>query len=204
MLWTTSSPSLLPSYWSQPTILSHHHNTPTSYPVQQQNYSHVEPHPVTEPYANVYTPGASPLLSVNTSPYIPHLYPAKAQHVAERSYYSAPPSTGVRQLAFPTPDPSPHLTPSPKILPQTEQAGSINSLMKEIQLRSREPEDQESIGQYSRTNHAAFSQGRMPNNSTQKEKKHVCPQPDCGKTFSQKTHLDIHLRSHSGLKPFVS
>lgn len=204
MLWPTSSSSLLSSYWSQPAILSHHHNTPTSYPVQQQNYSHVEPHPVMEPYANVYTPGASPLLSVNTSPYMPHLYPAKAQHVADRSYYSAPPSTGVRRSAFPTPDPSPHLTPSPKILPQTEQAGSINSLMKEIQIRSREPEDQGSIGQSSMTHHAAFSQEGRLTSSTLKEKKHVCSQPDCGKTFSQKTHLDIHLRSHSGLKPFVS
>ena len=203
VLWPPSSP--WSSYWSQTAILSHHHNTPTSNPVQQQNYSHIEPHQVMEPYANGYTPGASPLLSAHTSPYMPPLYPAKALQVpAERSYYSTPPSTGVRQSAFPTPDPSPHLTPSPKILPQTEQVGSINSLMKEIQLRSREPEEQEFINQSSTSIHPAFSHGGKQTTSIPKEKKHVCSQPDCGKTFSQKTHLDIHLRSHSGLKPFVS
>ena len=28
--------------------------------------------------------------------------------------------------------------------------------------------------------------------------------PNCGKSFAQKTHLDIHNRAHSGEKPFVS
>ena len=28
--------------------------------------------------------------------------------------------------------------------------------------------------------------------------------PDCSKSFYQKTHLEIHIRAHTGAKPFVS
>ena len=36
------------------------------------------------------------------------------------------------------------------------------------------------------------------------KKKYVCDGPNCNKRFSQKTHLQIHARTHSGEKPFVS
>jgi len=37
-----------------------------------------------------------------------------------------------------------------------------------------------------------------------KKRKYTCHMPDCGKSFAQKTHLDIHTRAHTGDKPFVS
>jgi hypothetical protein len=37
-----------------------------------------------------------------------------------------------------------------------------------------------------------------------KKRKYICDTSDCGKSFAQKTHLDIHKRAHTGIKPFVS
>jgi len=36
-----------------------------------------------------------------------------------------------------------------------------------------------------------------------KVRKHHCPMPDCHKSFSQPTHLRIHLRSHTGERPYT-
>lgn len=36
------------------------------------------------------------------------------------------------------------------------------------------------------------------------KKKWVCDGPSCNKSFVQKTHLDIHRRTHTGHKPYVS
>jgi hypothetical protein len=35
------------------------------------------------------------------------------------------------------------------------------------------------------------------------KKRYECLVPGCGKSFFQKTHLDIHSRAHTGDKPFV-
>ncbi|KAI7352424.1 hypothetical protein KC319_g7315 [Hortaea werneckii] len=39
--------------------------------------------------------------------------------------------------------------------------------------------------------------------TTKAKKRHHCDLPGCGKTFTQKTHLNIHLRAHTGSKPFL-
>ncbi|EME42868.1 hypothetical protein DOTSEDRAFT_72344 [Dothistroma septosporum NZE10] len=35
------------------------------------------------------------------------------------------------------------------------------------------------------------------------KKRYECNVPDCGKAFYQKTHLEIHTRAHTGIKPFL-
>ncbi|KAK8257467.1 hypothetical protein IWZ00DRAFT_13512 [Phyllosticta capitalensis] len=47
---------------------------------------------------------------------------------------------------------------------------------------------------------------KAPSNSNKpslKPKKYRCDVPKCEMSFSQKTHLDIHMRKHTGHKPFV-
>lgn len=38
---------------------------------------------------------------------------------------------------------------------------------------------------------------------TKPKKRYQCDVPDCGKAFYQKTHLEIHTRAHTGIKPFM-
>lgn len=39
--------------------------------------------------------------------------------------------------------------------------------------------------------------------SKQLKKRYMCSVPGCGKSFCQKTHLEIHTRAHTGMKPFL-
>lgn len=41
-------------------------------------------------------------------------------------------------------------------------------------------------------------EGSMERNFRSAKRKYVCTLPSCGKTFAQKTHLEIHTRAHSG------
>jgi hypothetical protein len=51
----------------------------------------------------------------------------------------------------------------------------------------------------------ASQQDRVPVATSQKpRRKYECTLPHCRKSFFQKTHLDIHMRAHTGDKPFVS
>ncbi len=45
---------------------------------------------------------------------------------------------------------------------------------------------------------------QMQATSPKGKKRYECDIAGCGKGFSQKTHLDIHMRAHTGHKPFVS
>ena len=43
----------------------------------------------------------------------------------------------------------------------------------------------------------------LPQRRLRPRKKYQCSIPSCAKIFFQKTHLDIHVRAHTGQKPFV-
>ena len=42
----------------------------------------------------------------------------------------------------------------------------------------------------------------VPSNSSFR-RRYLCDVPSCSKVFTQKTHLDIHIRAHTGYKPYV-
>lgn len=50
---------------------------------------------------------------------------------------------------------------------------------------------------------ASPSDGTVQYARNGKVRRHYCHMPDCNKAFSQPTHLKIHLRSHTGEKPYT-
>ena len=56
---------------------------------------------------------------------------------------------------------------------------------------------------YGPEHHVRARNSRFEHTGFRARKKYQCNVPSCGKIFFQKTHLDIHVRAHTGYKPFV-
>ena len=68
----------------------------------------------------------------------------------------------------------------------------IDVLMRAIQ--SKAPNEQRPTEEPVQPKHSTLNKSR---------KRYLCELPGCGKSFYQKTHLEIHTRAHTGAKPFV-
>ncbi|KAF2261193.1 zinc finger protein-like protein OZF [Lojkania enalia] len=89
----------------------------------------------------------------------------------------------------------------------------VDTLMKAIQAKQKPNQPPPSPPKVSQTpkQHAtdvAVSSYSIQEEGTPKavmkpKKRYHCSLPDCGKSFYQKTHLDIHTRAHTGVKPFL-
>lgn len=76
----------------------------------------------------------------------------------------------------------------------------VDVLMRAIQGKTQQPQAQQS----QQPTRAVVDSPIDSRVTEQKDKKrYLCDAPDCNKSFYQKTHLEIHKRAHTGIKPFV-
>jgi hypothetical protein len=91
----------------------------------------------------------------------------------------------------------------------TNFATDVDTLMRAIQAKqTNSPQSLEPKVRYSMP-HLSFCIFNLKQEEeikvTQKpRKRYQCTVPNCNKSFYQKTHLEIHIRAHTGAKPFVS
>jgi hypothetical protein len=79
----------------------------------------------------------------------------------------------------------------------------IDTLMRAIQSKQNpEPQPQPQLQKIGST---CLSSSPVSNSSQRPRprKRYQCVIPGCDKAFHQKTHLDIHTRAHTGVKPFL-
>ncbi|KAF2093963.1 hypothetical protein NA57DRAFT_47658 [Rhizodiscina lignyota] len=78
----------------------------------------------------------------------------------------------------------------------------VDVLMKAIQAKthSTPPKTQQ---QQQPARQAMPAPVEAPKSVQKTRKRYQCDIPDCNKSFYQKTHLEIHKRAHTGVKPFV-
>ncbi|KAL8817728.1 MAG: hypothetical protein Q9191_008090 [Dirinaria sp. TL-2023a] len=89
----------------------------------------------------------------------------------------------------------------------------VDTLVRTIQHKSTSnspPQSSAALDQsYSRPSvygpeqHVRARSNRSEHTGFRARKKYQCQIPSCGKIFFQKTHLDIHVRAHTGYKPFT-
>ncbi|KAF2866523.1 zinc finger protein-like protein OZF [Massariosphaeria phaeospora] len=90
-------------------------------------------------------------------------------------------------------------------------ATDVDTLMKAIQAKQSDPQPPEPPVVHEPC-HVRPSTGSCDSLSAQEDeskpsqkpkKRYQCSMPNCNKSFYQKTHLEIHTRAHTGIKPFV-
>lgn len=80
----------------------------------------------------------------------------------------------------------------------------VDELMKVIQW-SRVKEDHQQLPTPAPTpEHTATPPSTFLTQSGKPKKRWICDGPNCGRAFTQKTHRDIHQRTHTGERPYVS
>lgn len=104
----------------------------------------------------------------------------------------------------------------PNNISEAEFSTEVDMLMKAIQSKAIQPGSHQlpplqQLSHGGNTGYTpSYSNPQLENHTSPKsmdqksKRKYECILPHCRKSFSQKTHLDIHMRAHTGDKPFVS
>lgn len=79
----------------------------------------------------------------------------------------------------------------------------IDELMKAIQRAQTTEECQQALTPVQTPKRCASDASVLRTQSGKPRKQWVCDGPNCGKAFVQKTHRDIHRRTHTGQRPYV-
>jgi uncharacterized Zn-finger protein len=101
--------------------------------------------------------------------------------------------------------PAPTLTTSSPASTHVSLAGArtdVDALMRAIQAKSANASPATS-SPHVQQNYPYLNSPETDEAAAKKaRKRYDCVEPGCGKSFYQKTHLDIHVRAHTGVKPF--
>lgn len=124
----------------------------------------------------------------------------------KREQFVSSPSPAVSRDVMTSKNITPTIAADPE--KQTEFHTDVDTLMKTIQVKSDDPvitsmavDQHEDL--YSPPSHVTASP-EPTTSSRSAKKRHPCTVPKCPMRFSQKTHLNIHVRSHTDERPYVS
>lgn len=87
---------------------------------------------------------------------------------------------------------------------QLMRAIQVDGAAGEAEPQAFTPAPSPKVDEMSARSSPVSSTGSLASQGTTKPRKYICDGPNCNKGFSQKTHLDIHKRTHTGKRPYVS
>lgn len=130
------------------------------------------------------------------------------------AHLAKPESKNIDDEAYMFYDMSMQAAQTPRSVGDVNFGTDVDTLMRAIQIKSENRRRGATVSEAPEGSDRSLSNGpdsdiardyNEPNQGfPRSRKKYQCNMPSCSKVFFQKTHLEIHIRAHTGAKPFVS